>query len=161
MSVSFFSNCLATQIFNDEPCLCSQMAPGWPRCSSQQIREHASPHCPCCGGTGFEKVPYDDGPTMNLGNANARLMLTALGLEYQDYRCTIHEARRAVIRANNLPLAHLVRHAERVMGTCGDAIVARVFSPEFTEQDLRDRIDRFAAMVEAASSRNASLILWG
>lgn len=178
MSVTFFSNAPSTVTTREEGCLCAQMAPGWPR-ELSHVAEHANPSCAICNGTGVETVADDDLPFVNLCNANAAAVLALLRLsENFDGNAdgyygeiSISAARRAVMFARNTfdrRAPGLVRPAERVTGAPRvgpDGAVElhplRISSPEFGIEDIRTRLDRFAAFVEESAARGATLVRWG
>ena len=98
--------------------MCAQMAPSFSALlegSSEDwasLEEHACPDCWRCNGSGSEIVSHDHNPSMNLANENAFLLLNALGLPKEGFgSVNIHEARRAVIRANNVT-GHATRETE-------------------------------------------------
>ena len=114
----------------------------------------------------------EGGPSMNLNNGNAATLLRALGIPPTDEHgslcgdVSIVEARRGVVRAKNTKLYHLgrpeaVQHGKPVER---DGIVelrpVRYFSPEFTADDILERVVRFAELVEQANDAGAERIGW-
>lgn len=103
----------------------------------------------------------DAGDTMNLNNANGAALLDAMGLLNGARElwgeCTIAEARRGIIRARNRSLAQWARAASNSKPPGR----VHVFSPAFDDEDLAERIDRFAELVEANAKAGATVIRWG
>ncbi len=169
MSVTFASNAASAETLVPEHCLCAQMAPRFMNgATPEALREHADPACPRCGGSGIEMVPSSDLPMLNLANGNATLLLRALRLA-PDYcgEIGLPEARRAIIRARAGSLIPYTRpdHVEhgapraRHDGAI-EARPLRSFDPGLSEDGLRERLERFEALVEASAARGATIIYW-
>lgn len=94
------------------------------------------------------------GDYLNVNNANAAALLSALGFDWRTFggECSVPEARRAIIRAKNRrSLSAFTRQ---------EASGPRHFQPGFTEEDLLERIDRFAEFVENNARIGAKVIRW-
>jgi len=177
MSYTFTANVTDTQTsIKEEPCLCAQGA----ECFGDAFQNGVEPHraelaadawdkCPSCKGTGVEPVENDDAPSLNLNEGNAVLLLGALGLTVDCWgEITLAEARRALMRARaRKSLSGYTRASETLYGaprTGEDGVVelrpVRSHGGALTEDDLRDRIERFASLVELAATRGATNITW-
>lgn len=190
MSVTFGCDVRRRAAAHLEPCLCAQSIHGYGdaileyrACFASglapaaelvaDLRAHADPSCRQCRGSGVELVPGEDEADFNLANENARALLAALGVgsgAVDDLigELALPEARRAIMRARNVRLDHLTRPARVTAGwprVLEDGTVVlqttRASSPEFTVDDLLDRVDRFAALVDEAGRRGATRIVWG
>lgn len=94
------------------------------------------------------------GDELNFNSANGAALLDAMGFggRLLEGECSIAEARRGVIRARNrrsITAYTRVAVNER-----------RCFSPEFTEEDLAERIDRFSRFVESNAAAGATVVRW-
>lgn len=169
MSITFRSDAPETTKLVEEHCLCAQMVEGFMgNATPEALRAAANPRCIHCGGTGVEKVPQSDGPSINFANANGIALLRALrlGMAYTG-DITIAEARRAIIRARSSSLAPFVRLEQKLIGKPVERVPGvvearplRAFDPGLSEEGLSERIERFAAFVEAAAARGAANIHW-
>lgn len=169
MSITFRSDAHETTTTVEEHCLCAQMVEGFMgNATPEALRAAANPRCLHCGGSGVEKVPTTDGPSLNFANANGIALLRALrlGMAYTG-DLTIAEARRAIIRARASSLAPFVRLEEKLIGKpverapgVIEARPVRSFDAGLSEEGLSERIERFAAFVEASAARGAANIRW-
>lgn len=181
MSITFSSDAPEATTLVQEHCLCAQMAAGFGTTATPEaLRAEANPRCLHCNGTGIESVPTSDGVFMNLSNANARALIQALRLgapaslrsgevfagDDPSGSCTIHVARRAVIRARSGSVEQFARPEAIVYGkprSEGNVVIARPLrsaDPGLSADGLSDRIERFAALVEEAATRGATNIHW-
>lgn len=176
MSITFSTDLPRPEGTRETPCLCAQMGEGFLSMmrgeDSAEIRadlaRQAEPTCPFCRGTGVENTPVESSHTLNLANDNAQRLLSALGLSADYGKCSIADARRAVVSARNRNQAHLVREDATVYGApCvqTDGTVAmrpvRVRSAGLSRQGLAERIDRFETFVRGAAAAGATQISWG
>lgn len=178
MSVTFQSNVTSFETSTKaEPCLCAQGADGFFAMmrgeDSDEIRASlkadATPACPFCQGTGVEVLEQTDAPMLNLANDNAKRLLAVLGVPF-DYagEMAVADARRALMRARaRVDLTPFEREAETVYGApradeygVVELRPLRLSAPALTADDLRDRVERFAAFVEESAARGATEIRW-
>jgi len=161
----------------EEPCLCAQGAEcfsdsfqnGITEAHRVELAGEAWSECLQCKGTGVETVEYDERPSLNLNNENAKLLLGALGLSTDCWgEMTLPEARRGLMRARaRKSLSEFTRASETFYGAPradeNGAIELRPFrghSGGFSEESLRDRIERFALLVDQAAEQGATKIFW-
>lgn len=183
MSITFSSNVTDSQTSTKEsPCLCAQGAECF--CESFEVTEdggsidpfraelaaEAWDKCHTCKGTGVEDVMEDDRPSLNMALLNAMALLSALGLRPESWGgISIPEARRAIMRARSRKsLSSFERPEEIVLGerrTVNGVTElqrpVRSLSFGLDSEGLQDRIERFAAFVEASAARGATEISWG
>lgn len=114
------------------------------------------------------------GISLNWSNSNARAVLSVLGLPGYDEdtlagEATIAECRRAVIRANATESLDAYTRPDAVeyappreheRGVV-ELKPVRMVSFGLCEEGIRERVDAFAAFVEAAVSAGALVISWG
>jgi len=177
MSYTFTANITdAKTSTREEPCLCAQNAEGFGDAFRNSVEPHraelareAWADCGICKGTGVESVTDDDAPRLNLNEGNAVLLLKVLDLPVDCWgEITLAEARRAVMKARSRKnLSAFERDTKAVYGaptTDENGVVElrplRVHSFGITEAGLRDRIERFAELVELGASRGATKITW-
>lgn len=173
MSITFYAAdsehvSMASTTDRMSACLCAQMAPCWEMYPAEdtweELQRHARDDCPVCGGTGleFESTPDD---FFNISNANARALLSLLAFEIEPCgTATLPDVRRGIMRARatferraGAALAIGPGMAEQAISALG----ARLVCPRVTTEDLRDRLERFAAFVERSSRIGATHIVWG
>jgi hypothetical protein len=120
-------------------------------------------------------LPPGDDFGFNLNNANARALLGLLGLEVTEEllgEADLPTVRRGILaaRARFDRLAPAYARVEYVLrgarrededGVTGLEAPVRVYSPAFTAEDLRDRLERFAAYVEELAAAGATSVSWG
>lgn len=161
----------------DEPCLCAQMCDAFIQMMDGQdtpeiraaLKAEANSECYMCHGEGVDHVPQTDAPELNLCNANAHLLLGTLGLPTEDIgKITLSEARRGLLRAfNRSDLSGFTREQEVLHGAPRaqeDGTVemrpVRGVSGGLDENALRDRLERFEALIREAGERGATHIHW-
>lgn len=157
MSVTFIADTGEARYIVIEPCLCAQMSPVWGSVYEgdsddfDALAEHADPDCVGCHGYGVEPVLWEQRPSMNVANMNACALTAALGLPEGQGECTIHDARRAVIRARNTDIsAHAFKTEQH----------SRAYVIGLDLDRLGERIDEFAKMVEEGAEKGAKRVLW-
>jgi len=165
-------------------CLCAQEADRWgaafrdPRLLDDpavqaELRGEADPECEHCEGSGVELEQPPDPAWFNVCNETARALFGALGVPSGGAlgmlgELPLPEARRALIRARNRPLAPFLRAPSIVRGGPvfrGDGLIAlsplRSVDDGLSEEDLRHWLDRFGQLVEEAARRGAGSVCWG
>lgn len=186
MSLRFACDVTVDGPERESACLCAQCMLGWPgddslaldvsdmrvrlRRAAQESEKETGVLCGFCRGTGVEKGRDDDEVAMNLASERGRALLRVLGLDPAPYGVlSLPEARRALVRARNRrSLASFATGPTETFGAPRrgpDGAVelrpVRVFSPGTSEASLLEYVDRFAELVEAATRRRATRILWG
>lgn len=179
MSITFTSNATEFDTFTDEsPCLCVQGADSFIAAMDgdlsdpvrADLKANAEPTCHICKGSGIEVNELDDRPSLNLSNANARVILRTLGIAPDDCGdLPIADARRALMRARSRgDLSPFARPEEAVHGrprAREDGSIElrplRLWGAALDADGIQDRIERFARLVEESASRKATLIMWG
>jgi hypothetical protein len=131
------------------------------------LAQQADPTCLRCSGTGVELVPVESPHKLDLNMGNGPALLAALGWSGQYGECPIADARRALLRARNTDLSHLVRADETAYGAPrvqDDGTVAmrpvRCHSRGLTLDGLLERIARFESFVQNAAAAGATEIRW-
>jgi hypothetical protein len=174
VSITFSSNASFSQTTRQTACLCAQMAPGWHYpCDHidsirDELREHARPECPFCHGSGVDLEPLSDRPELNWATTNALIMLKVLGLPTEACgTVSIHQARRAVIRARSrADLRGFARAEAAVHGHPRDDGTAVALRPVratifgLAEEQILERIQAFTDFVEACAARGATEFTW-
>jgi hypothetical protein len=117
------------------------------------LREHASPGCASCKGTGAERVEHDERPQVNFANENAHIVALALGIDLDGGHGSMELAtlRRGLIRARNVTTPDELRAYEST---------GRVFVRGYDRADLDAALTRLQGLVEAAQRIGATRILW-
>lgn len=173
MSVSFRSNVPRETVKSEEPCMCSQQAPGWcdwitnrirNEIARETIRRYASHECGFCNGTGFEITIKDNCP--NFSSANAKALLGAFG--FDRIGCvSIDKARRGIIRARNINLEKYCFEGEIVFGSPmqqDNGTIAmrpiRSASGGLDVNGLKDRVEFLATWIEEEIKAGATSIWW-
>lgn len=162
MSVTFTCDAKVAIYVVEVPCLCAQMAPGYPSIERAIAAANADPNCWDCRGTGMaeERRSALDAVTVNASNMNARGLLAALRFYNVELvgAATLPAFRRALLLAQNTSLAHATRPTERYARQ-GD--VARMcVVPGLDEARLHDYLRRLEALVDFALKHGASEIYW-
>lgn len=168
MSIIFCSDAPERVEATEEGCLCAQLAPGWCNGAAPELlAQHADPACARCHGTGVEIVSVDRNPSVNLSNGNAGALLRALGLHGDHGTASLPEARRAVMRARARDLSALERPTEvrRARSFASDGTIAELYRVQSVSigldaTGLAERIEQFAAFVEASAALGARAIHW-
>jgi len=179
MSITFYSNATEFRTYTDEsPCLCVQNAESFIAAMSGDLSEpvradlqaNADPTCHICKGTGIEVNELDDRPEINWANDNARAILGALGVAFDECGdLSVADARRALMRARSRgDLSPFTRPEEVVHGrprANEDGSVelrpVRSWGGALNAAGIRDRVEQFARFVEESATRGATTILWG
>lgn len=176
MSVDFATDLPAPEGTEESPCLCAQMCDAFfqmfrgaavtPELRSE-LRTAADPGCPRCGGSGIEVEPVASPHRLNM-NQYGFTMLRALGLPAEPHgQCTIADARRALLRADNTDVRHLLVDDETThRRPCADEDGAVVLRPVrshvrgLSRADLARRLNDFRRFVQLAAEAGATVVYW-
>lgn len=170
----YFIKCASVTFFTDipdaglpvmEPCLCTQMHEkfnDWYRYGpgpEDEMKAAASPDCYMCKGSGVEGYHRSTKPELNFSNDNASAVLGALGLPTNELygEMSVHEAKRALIRAKNRSSLDQFTRApinERNPGR------ARIFDGGISEEGILERLERFEKFLENSIADGATKIHW-
>lgn len=158
MSISFNTNAKRVEEFVETPCLCSQASPEWSDfynglrspVITESLINYAASQCPCCNGSGIEMAPvsYD----YNLGNVNAKVLLSLFGFTETCGEADIFEFRRGMLRANNVNLSRYVRETEEI---------GNMVSFGLDEEGIRSRVEMFGLWLEGEIKQGATKVNWG
>lgn len=158
MSTTVRTDVRRARIWVEEPCICAQLTPGfslkpeWIRENAEQLRANAGPECLLCGGSGVEIVDREDPDSyVNWATANARVVFNALGIDIERREASVVEFRRALLRALNTSLAHLIQ--PRI-------VEPRFFDPGLDEEGIRRRLISLRDLVERDAALGAHVVRW-
>lgn len=158
-----------------EPCLCAQRAPNYADAlfdglepHRTELAQHAEHDCRLCQGSGVE-IRTSPEHMVDLSSRNALAVLGGLmGLDPQDGRISIPEARRALMRARARDPQPHTSPARRLYGaprTHEDGVVelrpVRLVDQGIDTDGLTSRLDRIAQLVETAAQLGCPGIEWG
>lgn len=176
MSTTITTDAPETITHREEPCLCAQLASSWcdvyegedTPAARAELAAHAFQTCPMCRGTGFETVPVSDRIELDLNEGNAAALFAALGPPRDPIgELPIVTIRRAIIRARNVDLERHARAPEIEYGKPmdqGDGVVEmrpfRGLTVGLTGDQLRERVDRLARVVEEGARHGATMVRW-
>lgn len=162
MSVTFTANTNKKSVSVKTVCICAQMSPvffdvfegrsdDWDALASD-----TDPDCFMCKAKGWYMEEQSQDASVNFSNANAILVLKAMGLPPQDEsdlwgQLPIAEARRGIIRARNV-----TNHELRESTAEG-----RVFSTGMDRAGLMERVDAVSEVIEASAREGGKTISWG
>jgi len=175
MGITFSTDLAAPEGTTESPCLCAQMTAAFLSMmrgeDSDEIRaelaREARPDCPQCEGKGVEREPVRSPHRLDM-NLHGFNVLRALGLAAEPYgQCTIAEARRALLRARNQDVRHLLSEDEVHYGAAcerEDGAIelrpVRGHSKGLSRDDLARRVSAFEAFVRQAADAGAQVIHW-
>lgn len=156
-------------------CLCAQCAPSWSHylegTDRAELREHANPGCPFCGGSGVE-LEERRNLFLDLANENACAFFGLLGIETGELFGAM-----SVLRARAA-----IAHARRTFGARARAFTRDPVETSFSRassgnvvdlharprvhlgglvlEGLEARLERFEAFVDDACNAGAVSITW-
>lgn len=160
-SVTFYTDIPDTGLPVVEPCLCTQTHENfndwviYGAGAEKEMQMAADPNCYVCHGSGIESYNRSTKPELNFSNDNAVSILGALGLPTYDLygKISIHEARRALIKAKNR--SSLNKFTREPIKT------NRIFDAGLNENDISERLNRFEKFLENSIADGATKIHWG
>lgn len=149
-----------------EPCLCTQMHEkfnDWFRYGvgpEDEMKAAADPSCYICKGSGIEGYRRPTKPELNFSHDNASAVLGTLGLPTSELygMMSVHEAKRALIRAKNRSNLDQFTRAPIDKKRPGRA---RIFDGGISEEGIRERLDRFEKFLDNSIADGATKIYWG
>lgn len=175
MGITFSTDLARPEGTTESPCLCAQMTDAFLRMmrgeDSDGIRAElaagADPACHMCSGSGVERSPVESPHRLEMNLYGFRV-LQALGFAPEPCgECSIADARRALLRAKNQDVTHLLSDDEKRYGAPRrneDGAIelrpVRAHTRGLSRDDLFRRFHAFETFVRSAADAGATTIRW-